>query len=83
MLIGVISNVNIRDMAAYSSNKDWPQHSFIFGKKDTIGDDVHVHYYFVEMKYDDSYELAGYEISDNRTSIKDLEVVENIWKLYS
>ena len=63
------NNVDIRAMASYSSNKDWPQHSFIFGKKDKVGDDVHVHYYFVEMKFDDSYELAGYQITDYRTSI--------------
>jgi len=65
----VIPDVDIRAMASYSGNKDWPQHSFIFGKKDKIGDDVHVHYYFVEMRYDDSYELAGYQITDYRTSI--------------
>lgn len=65
----VISDVDIRAMATYSSHKDWPQHSFIFGKKDSVGDDKHVHYYFVEMRYDDSYEMAGYEITDYRTSI--------------
>ncbi len=65
----VIPDVDIRSMAAYSSNQEWPQHSFIFGKKDKVGDDVHVYYYFVEMKYDDSYELAGYQITDHRTSI--------------
>ena len=65
----VIPDVDIRAMASYSSNKDWPQHSFIFGKKDKVGEDVHVHYYFVEMRFDDSYELAGYEVTDYRTSI--------------
>jgi len=65
----VIPDVDIRAMASYSSNKDWPQHSFIFGKKDKVGDDVHVHYYMVEMRFNDSYELAGYEITDYRTSI--------------
>ena len=65
----VIPDVDIRAMASYSGNKDWPQHSFIFGKKDKVGDDIHVHYYFVEMKFDDSYDLAGYDITDYRTSI--------------
>ena len=65
----VIPDVDIRAMSSYSSNKDWPQHSFIFGKKDKVGDDIHVHYYFVEMRFDDSYDLAGYEITDYRTSI--------------
>lgn len=65
----VIPDVDIRAMSAYSSNKEWPQHSFIFGKKDKIGEDIHVHYYFVELKYDDSHDMAGYQITDYRTSI--------------
>jgi hypothetical protein len=65
----VIPDVNIREMAGWSSNKDWPQHSFIFGKKEKLAEDVIVHYYFVELKYDDSYEMAGYQITDYRTSV--------------
>ena len=65
----VIPDVNIRDMASYSSNKSWPQHSFIFGKKEKMGDDIMVHYYFVELKYDDSYEMVGHQITDYRTSV--------------
>ena len=56
-------------MADLASNEEWPQHSFIFGKKDKVGKDTHVHYYFVELRYDDSYDLAGYDITDYRTSI--------------
>ena len=65
----VIPDVNIREMSDWASNKDWPQHSFIFGKKERMGDDVIVHYYFVELKYDDSYAMAGYQITDYRTSV--------------
>ena len=65
----VIQDTNIREMADLASNEEWPQHSFIFGKKDKVGKDTHVHYYFVELRYDDSYDLAGYDITDYRTSI--------------
>lgn len=65
----VIPDVDIRQMADWSSNSDWPQHSFIFGKKDKLGDDVHVNYYFVELQYGDSYEMAGYKVTDHRTSV--------------
>ena len=65
----VIPDVDIRAMSAYSSNKDWPQHSFIFGKKDKVGKDTHVHYYFVELRYGDSYEMVGYDITNYRTSM--------------
>ena len=64
----VISDVDIKQMASWASNKDWPQHSFIFGRKSKIGDDIEVDYYFVELKYDDSYEMAGYAITNQRTS---------------
>jgi len=65
----VIENTNIREMADLASNEAWPQHSFIFGKKDKVGSDVHVHYYFVELRYDDSYDMAGYDITNYRTSM--------------
>ncbi len=65
----VIPDVDIRQMADWSSNSEWPQHSFIFGRKQKLGKDVHVTYYFVELQYGDSYEMAGYKITDQRTSI--------------
>ena len=65
----VIPDIDIRAMAMLSSHDSFRQHSFIFGKKDKIGDDIHVHYYFVELQYDDSYEMAGYSVTDHRTSI--------------
>jgi len=65
----VIPNIKMRDLADLASNEDWPQHSFIYGKKDKIGDDVVIHYYFVELRYDDSYENTGYEVTDYRTSM--------------
>lgn len=65
----VIQDTNIREMADLASNEAWPQHSFIFGKKDKVGDDIHVHYYFVELRYGDSYDMTGYEITNYRTSI--------------
>jgi hypothetical protein len=65
----VIEDTNIREMADLASNEAWPQHSFIFGKKDKVGNDIHVHYYFVELRYDDSYDMAGYDITDYRTSM--------------
>ena len=65
----VIQDTNIREMADLASNEAWPQHSFIFGKKDKVGDDIHVHYYFVELRYDDSYSMAGYDITNYRTSM--------------
>jgi hypothetical protein len=64
----VISDIDVRTMASLSSHKDWPQHSFIFGKKSKIGDDIEVDYYMIELRYDDSYEMAGWEITDQRTS---------------
>ena len=64
----LMPDVTIHEMANLSSNKEWPQHSFIFGKKDKIGDDIMVHYYFVELKYGDSYENSGYQITDYRTA---------------
>lgn len=65
----VIPDIDIRSMAAFSSNDKFRQHSFIFGKKDKVGEDIHVHYYFVELKYDDSYAMAGYQVTDHRTSV--------------
>ncbi len=65
----VIPDVDIRSMAAFASDDKFRQHSFIFGKKDKIGQDIHVHYYFVELRYDDSYDMVGYEVTDHRTSM--------------
>ena len=65
----VIPDIDIRSMAAFSSDDKFRQHSFIFGKKDKVGEDIHVHYYFVELKYDDSYDMAGYQVTDHRTSV--------------
>ena len=65
----VIPDVDIRAMALLASHDTFRQHSFIFGRKSKIGDDIHVHYYFVELRYDDSYDMAGYDITDHRTSI--------------
>ena len=64
----VIPDIDIKTMASLSSHKDWPQHSFIFGRKSTIGDDIEVDYYMVELRYDDSYDMVGWEITNQRTS---------------
>ena len=65
----VIPNIDMRSLASLASHEDWPQHSFIYGKKDKMADDVVIHYYFVELRYDDSYDMTGYEVTDYRTSI--------------
>ena len=79
----VISDIDIRAMADFASNDNFRQHSFIFGKKHKVANDVHVSYYFVELKYDDSYEMAGYQITDHRTSMFSNAEIQNRTDMFS